>query len=144
MSLPRAIGVLTLALCVTLTGCRLFSSGPPKPSTGGTYDGPGFHLVDHEGFHRLVLTAPTGGWAVALDQTRETRHGFDLFVAVTRPSSQFVYPQVVVEQNLLTPVRADRPVRVFARLTPHGVKPSGSYGLVLDTYDREAIDGQGD
>jgi hypothetical protein len=97
------------------------------PTIGGSYDGPPMTLEAADRHHVLVMAAPGGGWTITLDQTREARHGEDVFVTITRPSPEVLYPEQPVDQALALPVRLSVGVHVYARVLEYGAKVEGSY-----------------
>jgi hypothetical protein len=100
-----------------LGGCA--SSHVPEVGSG-TYAGPAITTDSSGPTHTLVLTAPTGGWAFALDQVRKEFDHERVFVTVTRPDPAYMQTQALVRHEVGTAVPSDRPIQVFARTTQAG------------------------
>jgi hypothetical protein len=127
---PARLAVLSLSTAAALP---LLSLSPgcastAAPSIGsGAYAGPQITTDDTGPTHTLVLTAPTGGWAFALDQVRKEFDHEQVFVTVTRPDPAYMQTQALVRHEVGTGVPSDRPIQVFARTTQAGADDKGPY-----------------
>jgi len=108
----RVCGALLLSglFALVLSGC-----GNGLKVGQGAYRGPSLGVDSSGEWHEVVATPPTPGWDLTLDGKRETADATQVFVTLRRPNPAAVYPQVVVEQRVLTPIRAGEPVELFAR-----------------------------
>jgi hypothetical protein len=100
------------ALPLLTVGC---ASSPAPRIESGQYQGPAIADDTSGPTHTLVLTAPTGGWAFALDQVRKEFDYERVFVTVTRPNPAYMQTQALVRHEVGTGVPSDRPIRVFVR-----------------------------
>lgn len=84
--------------------------------------------------HLLVMQAPNPGWSFSIDRTDRERDGWVVSLTIREPNPAFMYPQRIVEKQLLTEVEADQPLRVMARVLTHDEKDDVSgyapFGLV--------------
>ncbi len=79
----------------------------------------------------VVVQAPSPGWTIEFDRSERVSGASRVLLTVRRPDPAFFYPQTIVEQNVITDVRAGTPVRVYRRLAEHNErKPGGAYVLV--------------
>ena len=118
------IGALTLTL---LGGC--WGGGGIRDDR--TTDWPPMRISQAEDRRVVVVEAPSPGWTIEFDRSEKVSGAFRVLLTVRRPDPAFYYPQTIVEQNVITDVRADSPVRVYRRLADHNErKPGGAYVLV--------------
>lgn len=120
-----------------LIALTVFSAAVAGCSSGlkvgqGNYRGPAIGVDSSGEWHVLVASPPSPGWRVTLDGQRDTADGTNLFVSLRRPSPAATYPQVVVEQRVLTAVRSNRPVDVLARTLPFAGDEDQPYFAVPD------------
>lgn len=113
--MPLRPAALALA-CLLLTACW----GGGSSIAPDNYSGPPIRLDQLEGRHLLVVSAPTPGWRITIDRTERRLDDTLVFVTLRRPDPGMVYAQVVVEQEVLTPVPGTREVVVYARTTDFG------------------------
>ncbi len=119
-------------------GC---SSGAPihdRPdSAEGAYGGPQMRLEEHDLYHVVVATVPTGGWQLRLDGTWEDLNRRSAYVSLIRPDPSFLYAQQVVEIRLSTEVQVAVPLTLYARMVDFAdPNPPDVYGEVaLDKGD---------
>ncbi|MFI4898752.1 MAG: hypothetical protein ACIARR_13125 [Phycisphaerales bacterium JB059] len=91
-------------------------------------DWPPMRLTQAEGKQVVVVQAPSPGWSVEFDRSEKMSGGRRVLLTVRRPDPAFFYPQTVVEQNIITDVRAETDVRVYRRLADHDErKPDAPY-----------------
>lgn len=95
-----------------MAACR--SSGPAL--TEGAYAGPPIEIDRGGETYLLRFHAPTPGWTVTLDRVKPSLGQATLLVTAKRPDPSYMYPQVVVEQEILTTVETTVPVDVYARV----------------------------
>ena len=114
---------LTLAIimlsALPLSGCIFGPSERSFERTTERYSGPDLRIVSIDNEHHAVVTAPTPGYAVTREGSRDTVEGVDVFITIRRPDPTFQYPQVLVEQTLATGVANAEPIRVFVRTLRH-------------------------
>lgn len=104
---------VTLALIIsTLVGC----SGSATIATDRPHDAPPITLETFETRHLVLVEAPTPGWQATITRTHRGLDIDDVFITLRRPDPGVLYPQVIVQQQLLTNVLTTRPVRVYARV----------------------------
>lgn len=112
----RALLAAALAAAVSALGVGCGGGANVPEIAEGAYTGPPLTIDPSGRAAVIVMEAPTPGWVLTLDRTSEARDHWRAFVTVRRPSPAFVYPQVLVRQNLLTTVEPGRPLRVYARV----------------------------
>lgn len=126
MAVAAAIGVVLLPAC----------SEPGL--TAEPYRGPQLSLRSFNDKHAAVMTAPSKGWRVQLDRTLPTIDGEDIYLTITRPDPQFVYPQVIVEQQVLTDLDATIPARIAARVKGVRDDSEPDYSIAVDQLAESA------
>jgi hypothetical protein len=124
--MSRRCLVLCLPLVAALMPSCASSSGSGDsdrpPVSEDAYAGPAVALDSTSGPNHLIrLSAPSPGWSFTFDQVGPAEG--DVFVTVTGPNAEYMYPQVIVEQRLDSTVGASKPVRVFVRVLDFGAKP---------------------
>jgi len=81
--------------------------------------------------HMLVMQAPHSGWAFAIEKDERIPDGKRLFITVRRPNPTFLYPQMIVEKNLLTDIPIETTIELYARILDYDEKSAGKgYGLL--------------
>jgi len=96
-----------------------------------TSDWPPMRLSDAEDRQVIVVEAPSPGWGIEFDGSEKVSGAWRVLLTVRRPDPAFFYPQTIVEQNVITDVRAGNALRVYRRLADHNErKPEGAYVLV--------------
>lgn len=86
--------------------------------------------------HMLVMQAPHSGWSVAIDRDERIAIGTRLFITVRRPDPSFMYPQAIVEKNLLTDIPSSTTLEVYVRLLDSHEKTEGKGFGLLTPVDR--------
>ncbi len=77
----------------------------------------------------LIMQAPNSGWALEIDRDERIAAGMRVFVTVRRPDPTFLYPQAIVTKRLLTQIRTDSPLEIYARLLDaHETTKGRGYG----------------
>jgi len=64
----------------------------------------------------LIMRAPSSGWSIEIDKDERIATGMRVFVTVRRPDPTFLYPQAIVNKRLLTEIRTDSSLEIYARL----------------------------
>jgi len=109
-------------------GC--FASGPVRIEPRGTaYEGPAVALVDRDGQHQVVVSAPSPGWTVTMDRQTIQRGATRVFLTLRRPNPEMLYAQQVVEQRLATGVDEAQGIEVLVRVLDFD-RDSGPYVIV--------------
>lgn len=123
-----------LALAM-LSGCQ---NGPEiAKGDANPYRGPDIRVDSSRDQHHIVMTAPTGGWAIARDIARQDANGFEVFVTITRPNPRFVQTQAITEQRLATGVSSREAMTVYARQVEFDETPAGPYARVAEATPQE-------
>lgn len=108
-----------LWLCLApllLLGCA--SPGPRIARE--PYSGPAVE-VDSKGLHHtIVMTTPTAGWSIALDQTIRRFDETEVYVSISRPDPAYMHAQASTATHLDSTIDSSRKVRVFARTLEFG------------------------
>ncbi|TVS06301.1 MAG: hypothetical protein EA423_05775 [Phycisphaerales bacterium] len=118
-----------------LAGCH---SGPViADRDSDPYRGPDLRVDSSRDQHQIVMTAPTGGWAITRDLARQDASGFEVFVTITRPNPRFVQTQAITEQRLATGVSSREAMTVYARQVEFDESPAGPYNRVAEATPQE-------
>lgn len=114
LAAPRlALGALLGAAVLAGAGCR-----SNKPSlSDARYDGPPIQIDRSGRVYRLIMEAPTPGWTFTLDHVTPSLDKATVTVTARKPDPSYMYPQVIVTQELLTTVETSFPIDVYARTT---------------------------
>ena len=75
--------------------------------------------------HLLIMQAPNSGWSIAIDKTEHISDGERIFITVRRPDPAFMYPQAIVEKRLLTNIRSETAMEIYARVLGSDEKTKG-------------------
>ena len=142
MSVSMSVSVWTLALLLLLgtavlaSGCSVWEKRPrlrkQKISMNEPVDQiPPIRLDALNAHHMLVMQAPHSGWSFAIEKDERIPDGKRLFITVRRPNPTFLYPQMIVEKNLLTDIPIETSIELYARILDHDEKSAGKgYGLL--------------
>jgi hypothetical protein len=123
LSVSAAALVAVAAGGLGITGC----ASSDKVSIGpGSYEGPEIRRSVAAGKHTVVLTAPSGGWAFRLDETRPKLETTQVFVTAQRPNPAYMQAQALVQHEVTTGVATDQKISVYARVLDHD-ESSGPY-----------------
>ncbi|MBX3315500.1 MAG: hypothetical protein KF902_01405 [Phycisphaeraceae bacterium] len=107
------LGALLAAAALAAAGCR-----SNKPSlSDARYDGPPIQIDRTGRVYRLIMQAPTPGWTFTLDHVTPSLDKATVTVTARKPDPSYMYPQVIVTQELLTTVETSFPIDVYARTT---------------------------
>lgn len=93
----------------------------------GAYRGPAVSVDSSGEWHVVVAELPSPGWEVTLDSRRAVPDATRVFVTLRRPNPIAVYSTQMVTQRLITPVRTEDAIEVFARVMPFGSEDEGAY-----------------
>lgn len=127
----RVSRVLTIFALMSVSlgsiGCR--SSAPVLERSA--YEGPAI-TIDRSGpTYLLRVESPSPGWSVTLDRVEPSFGQSTLTVTSRRPDPSYMYPQVMVTQELLTTVDVRTPIDVYARVLDFASSPNaGVYRFV--------------
>ncbi|MEZ6241938.1 MAG: hypothetical protein R3B57_02750 [Phycisphaerales bacterium] len=93
---------------------------------------PRMWLDEAEGKALVVMEAPSPGWRLEFDHSEKAPRGTRrVLLSARRPDPAFFYPQMVVEQHVITDVDAGMKIEVFARVIDHDAKhPDTPYDRV--------------
>lgn len=123
-----AVGVM-VRVCVgwilalgVLGGCS--SSLKVAP---GAYRGPAIGVESSGDWYVVVAEMPSPGWALSLDSRRAVPDATRVFVTLRRPNPIAVYSTQMVTQRVITPVRTEGAIEVYARVMPFGSEDEGPY-----------------
>ena len=126
LSVSAAALAAVAAMGVGIAGC----ASSDKVSIGSvSYEGPEIRGSQAAGKHTVVLTAPSGGWAFRLDETRPKLEATQVFVTAQRPNPAYMQTQALVQHEVTTGVAVDQKIKVFARVLDHD-ESSGPYRQV--------------
>ncbi len=79
-------------------------------------------LNDH---HLLTMQAPHSGWMLSIDKDERVADGVRLYVTIRKPDPAFMYPQAIVEKQVLSDVQSETPIFIYARLLESDEKTKG-------------------
>jgi len=122
-------GLGTLALlAVALSGC---AGKTIRTDVSMTW--PRMRLAEAEGRALVVMEAPNAGWRLEFDRSEKAAGGTRrALLSVRRPDPAYFYPEVIVEERVITDLDAGMRVEVFARVIDHDAKdPSVPYDRVV-------------
>ncbi|MEX2219558.1 MAG: hypothetical protein WD749_12465 [Phycisphaerales bacterium] len=88
------------------------------------YAGPPVAVDSSGPQHILIFTAPTGGWAVQLDQTVRDLDRTRVYVTTRRPNPAFQQTQALVDHRIATTVPPETPIEVYIRSALHDQEPA--------------------
>jgi hypothetical protein len=113
---------LVIGLLAALPACQY---GGHRPAVEREpYTGPEIRVDTWGTEHRVILTAPTGGWRTTLDQVRRADGRHEVFVTATQPDPELMVTQALARHELETNVDSRTPIDVYARLVDHGANPA--------------------
>lgn len=112
-------------LCVMLAGCATENEIRP----GVHFLGPAIDIDSGGGHHIVVLTAPSPGYAFEFDRSDAADGPTRLLVTIRRPDPGTLHAQVLVQQRVLTDVRSELSVEVFARILDHSQRDEHPWDL---------------
>jgi hypothetical protein len=116
LSLSAAALAALAAFVSSGAGC----ASSDRVSVGsGSYEGPQIRASAAAGKHTVILTAPSGGWAFRLDQTRPKLGATQVFVTAQKPNPAFMQTQALVDHEVTTGVATDQTIEVYARVLEH-------------------------
>ena len=112
--------VLGSVLIVFPAGCGVFGGKPVSAvEQDALYGGPPAQIVQMQGRHIAVFTAPTTGWSVAFESTAPAYRERHVFVTLRQPDPSLMVAQSTVEHRVDTSVSLDETITVFARIVTH-------------------------
>lgn len=99
------------------------AGGPREAAkTDAPYSGPPVTIESSGPQHRIILTAPSAGWTVALDTTARRLNHTDAFITVVRPNPAFNHAQALITQEVGTAISTTQPVEAYIRSLDFGEK----------------------
>lgn len=111
------VWALVPALIVCLpAGC--YSSRPMPTRTDAPVTSPTMTIQPSGDRWEIIVAAPTPGWQIRRDFLLDALGYREQFLTLRTPNPQFMTPQVVVEQRILTEARTDQPLQVLVRIEP--------------------------
>ena len=122
----RSAAAATLALLLALPAC---SSGLPVTTRDRAFDGPAIAIDSTGPKHIVIVTAPTAGYLVSLDDVRDRMGGREALISIRPPDPRFVVAQVLTEHRVGTDVASSTPLDVFARVLPRDSRENIEYVL---------------
>lgn len=126
-----------IAVLGTTSACRAIQRKIDKVDMSQRIgDAPPIRLDTIDGRHLLVMQAPNPGWSFSIDRTEISSDGRRVFITIRRPDPAYMYPQVIVEKQLLTDVRAEVPITLMARLLDAHETTSGRSHTVIEPVER--------
>lgn len=126
--LPRSfgmallIGAVAAGSAIPVAGCASRSASRDEMA----YTGPAVAVDSNGPQHIVVVSAPSAGWQVALDQVKPAVDATEVFVTLTRPNPAYMHAQQIVEQRLASTVQKRDPIRVLARIVDFGASPTAA------------------
>ena len=107
-----AAGGMVLSLA-PLTGCSSKKPGVPYIDTATDFAGPAVEVADADTF---IITTPTGGWEVEIDQSIRDRFGIRAFATLTRPAADAMATTALAEHIVRIPGGDTNPVALYLRI----------------------------
>ncbi|MCA9287301.1 MAG: hypothetical protein KDA05_01880 [Phycisphaerales bacterium] len=126
--------VTAAALLFALPAC---SSGLPVTTRERAFAGPTITIDSTGPKHTVIVTAPTAGYLVSLDDVRDRMGGREALISVRPPDPRFVVAQVLTTHRLGTDVASTTPLDVFARVLPRDSRENVEY-VLAGTTERPA------
>lgn len=120
------VGWLAIGL-LGLSGCSKDLRVSASP-----FQGPAIGVDSTGEWHEIVAVLPTPGWELSLDSRRDVMDAERVFITLRRPNPVAVYPQTPVTQRLLTSVRTEKAIEVYARVMAFGDRENRAYGSVTN------------
>lgn len=121
-------GIVLLSLCSLV----LFAGGCSRDLTisPGPFRGPSIGVDSTGDWHEVIARLPSPGWEVTIDSRRPALESALVFVTLRRPNPVAVYPDREVIQRVLTTVRTEEPIEIFARELAFGADGDKAYSRV--------------
>ena len=129
-----AAGGMVVSLA-PLTGCASEKVGVPSIDTATDFAGPAVEVADADTF---IITTPTGGWEVEVDQSIRDRFGIRAFATLTRPAADAMTTTALAEHTVRIPGGDTNPVALYLRIADPGERNLGAvpYRLAATTAPR--------
>lgn len=119
-----------LAPALLLTAC---GSDLPVTTRDTPYLGPAATIDSTGPTHAIVIEAPTPGYSITLDATRDRLHGREALITIRQPDPRFIVAQVLVTQRVGTDVPASTPLDLYIRQLPFDSRENTPYLFVETT-----------
>lgn len=111
------LAIVGAGLGATLSGCRAIERKlDPVDMEARMSEAPPMKLGEIDDRHLLVMQAPNPGWSFTIDKDEVARNGRRVFITIRRPDPAYMYPQVIVEKQLLTEAPSSAGLTIMARL----------------------------
>lgn len=96
----------------------------------GSFAGPSVGVDSSGEWHEIVAALPTPGWMISLDRRQKVLDAQRVFITLRRPNPVAVYRNETVTQRMVTPVRTDGDIEVYARVLRYSDQVNAAYSLV--------------
>jgi hypothetical protein len=117
---PLAAAALLAAAAAATTACQSTGARSGPISTAEhQIDDLRLSLDAQEGRHVIVVTTPTEGWRVDVDETFEMADKVEIFITATKPRG--MYAQVLEPHRKYTDLDAAKPIDVNIRVVERTV-----------------------
>jgi hypothetical protein len=113
----------SLILLFGAGGCQYVQNHAPRVESG-PYSGPGISIISFAAQHQIVVTTPTGGWDVGLDQARLAGQQRQVFITATRPARDQMVTQAFQDHELNSTVDSRTSIEIFVRIVERGGDPA--------------------
>ena len=113
---PLTSSILACGLLFLGVGPGGCGSEKPLRTSPEPYRGPAVALDSGGSQHIAIVTTPTGGWSVQLDQARRRLEATDAFITLRRPNPAVLTTQALVEHRVATSVPTGTAVVVYVRV----------------------------
>lgn len=113
--------ILLLLIGAALTACQ---SAPRPRVDAEPYTGPRVAIESWGLRHQVTVTAPTGGWAIELDQSRDANGRREVFITARRPPRDQMTTQALVPHQIDSRVDSRTPIDIYIRVVDRGGDPA--------------------
>jgi hypothetical protein len=121
--MPRRARKRLPSSSIILAGGLLFLSAAPGGCgseklalSNVPYDGPPIRVDSAGPQHIVIVSTPSGGWAVQLDQTRQEFERTDVFITARRPNPALLQTQAALDHFVATTVPSQRAASIYLRV----------------------------
>jgi hypothetical protein len=120
----KALFLAVFAVLFALSvGCRYVQNHGPRVEAG-PYTGPGVSINSFAAQHEIIVTTPTGGWDVGVDQARVAGEHRQVFITAVRPGRDQMVTQALQRHELNSTVDSRLPIDLFVRIVDRGADPA--------------------
>lgn len=136
LGLAIAAAGLAIGLGTGLGGCRAIERKlDPVDMEARMREAPPIRLGEIDDRHLLIMQAPNPGWSFTIDKDEVSRHGRRVFITIRRPDPAYMYPQMIVEKQLLSDAPSSAELTIMARLLDANEKTKNRDYTVLSPVD---------